>query len=189
MKISLFAIFPVVLAIGFCLGEWRAGNIQENIRKESEQQHKQEPLPKPSIVDPQITETFKVFKQSHGTLKGCIREARQITDILINSLSDKVSFSSFYNEHDLKYAKIDYDKSLKQLIEFKKYLMDRCPGKEKDGLELCEAYCDSGGEDYSEVIQMSYGLCTCQNSEGLKATEGYHQYINNKCEGRPDKDE
>src|ERR1700679_636701 len=106
MKLSLIVIFPILLSIAFCAGEWRAQNIIDSIAKESAKAHEQAPYPKPSIIDPQIADTFKVFKQSHGTHKDCIREVNQIVVILVDSLTDKVSFSSFYNEHDLKYAKI-----------------------------------------------------------------------------------
>jgi hypothetical protein len=50
-----------------------------------------------------------------------------------------------------------------------------------DSLQLCEAYCNSGGEDFSKVLQMSYGTCICDNSEGHKVADGYERLLNNKC--------
>lgn len=52
-----------------------------------------------------------------------------------------------------------------------------------NSLKLCENYCNSSGEDYSQVLQMSYGACICKNEEGENVAEGYHEFLNNKCEG------
>jgi hypothetical protein len=56
-----------------------------------------------------------------------------------------------------------------------------------DSLQLCDNYCNNKGEDYSKTLQMSYGTCICDNSEGRKVAEGYHEFINYECQGHPTK--
>ena len=55
--------------------------------------------------------------------------------------------------------------------------------KQSDGLALCKAYCNSYGEDFSKVKQMSYGTCICDNEEGRNVAEGYSEFLNGKCQG------
>lgn len=56
--------------------------------------------------------------------------------------------------------------------------------KKLDSLQLCENYCNSSREDFSQVREMSYGTCICDNKEGQNIAEGVDEFRNNKCEGR-----
>lgn len=127
MKTLTFAIVPILMAVAFCTGEWRAGNIMDSIAAE----HKSAPLPPPTIVDPDITETVKVFKHSHGTHKDCVREVKQITLLLANLLIEHKSFGTCQNDHDTRYAPIDYDLSTDAIVKFQKTMLkERCPERE-----------------------------------------------------------
>jgi hypothetical protein len=53
--------------------------------------------------------------------------------------------------------------------------------KPLDSFQLCDNYCNSSGEGYVDVKQMSYGVCICNNEEGNKVSLGYHLLLNNKC--------
>lgn len=55
--------------------------------------------------------------------------------------------------------------------------------KPPDSLKLCENYCNSYGEDFSKVLQMSYGTCICNNEEGRNVQKGYIEFLNKKCKG------
>lgn len=54
-----------------------------------------------------------------------------------------------------------------------------------DSLRLCAAYCNSSGEDYSHILQMSYGTCICDNEAGKEVAEGYHEFLNDHCRVKP----
>lgn len=47
--------------------------------------------------------------------------------------------------------------------------------------QLCEDFCKSKGQDYSDILQDSMGTCICDNEEGRKVQKGYHLYINGGC--------
>jgi hypothetical protein len=125
-KLLTLVVPPIIVGIAFCVGEWRAENIAESIAKEN--QAKQMLLPKPTEVDPEIIETVKTFKESpHDVLMDCIIQARQISSLLGDLVVEHKSFGTCRNWHDDKYASVDFDKSMDEIVKFKKYLMDRCP--------------------------------------------------------------
>jgi hypothetical protein len=57
----------------------------------------------------------------------------------------------------------------------------RDQGPPKDGLAMCADFCNSSGEGYVDVKQMSMGTCICNNDEGQRVALGYHLFLNNKC--------
>ncbi len=51
-----------------------------------------------------------------------------------------------------------------------------------NGVDVCEYYCSRQG---AGLKQSSQGVCLCNNKEGLKAAQGYHALLDNKCNLTP----
>lgn len=48
----------------------------------------------------------------------------------------------------------------------------------RNSVKVCEVFCKT---QRAPLLQMSSGICLCDNEEGRKAADAYHAFINNAC--------